>query len=133
MRPTGYRDEAFAHAQPHLLLGVLQEEPHLAFQHIERVADVRVEVPGHGLRRRQLQLADAETRPLGVAVAAFDLIEMAGVLHRLELAFRFHGPIHLWSSLRRIVPPIAPPRYRLQRQGLMTCPRLPPLASIVPP
>src|SRR6266404_1008458 len=36
MRPAGYGDIALAHAKSHFCLGVLQEEPHLAFQHIER-------------------------------------------------------------------------------------------------
>ena len=84
MRPAGDRDEGLARLQPDLLLGILQEEPHLAFQHIEGVGDVGVEVPRHGLRRRELQLADAEAGTFGVAGAALDLVEVAGVLDWLE-------------------------------------------------
>ena len=35
-------------------------------------------------RRRELQLADVEARPFGVAGAALDLVEVAGVLDRFE-------------------------------------------------
>ena len=84
MRPPGDGGEGLAGLQADLFLGVLQEEPHLAFQHVERVGDVGVEMPRHGLRRRELQLADAEAGTLGVAGAALDLVEVAGVLDGLK-------------------------------------------------
>src|SRR5262249_28740362 len=71
-----------------LLLRVAEEEPQPALQDVERVLDVRVGVPRHLLGLRDLELADPEARPLGVARAALDLVEMARVL----------DGVHEWSS-----------------------------------
>src|SRR3954468_13973485 len=51
MRTAGHRDVALPRAEADLLLGFLQEQPHLALQHIEGVADAGVIVPGHRLGR----------------------------------------------------------------------------------
>ena len=67
--------------QAQILLGILQKETHLPLQDIERVADMGVRVPRHRLRRRKLQLRDAEARPLAMPRAPLDLVEVRGVFH----------------------------------------------------
>ena len=84
MRAPGHRSVGLAGFQPDLLLRVLQEQAHLAFQHVEGVGDVGVEVPGYGLAGRELQLADVEARALGMAGATLDLVEVARILDRLK-------------------------------------------------
>src|SRR5437867_2675782 len=58
MRAARSRGEGLPGGKAHLLLGLLQEDVQVALQHVERVGDVVVVVPGHLLRRRQLQLGD---------------------------------------------------------------------------
>ena len=83
VRPARRRREGLSRLQADLLLGVLQEQPHLAFQHVERVADIGMEVPGHGLGRRELQLADPEARAFCVTRPTLDFIQVASIRHRL--------------------------------------------------
>src|SRR5262245_49872051 len=85
VRATGFRGEGLAGREADLFLGVLQEDPQVALQHIERIADFVVVVPRHFLRGRELQLLDAETRPLGKARTMLDFVKVARVLDR------FHG------------------------------------------
>src|SRR5258708_17838276 len=109
MARAGARREGLAGLQTNLLLGFLQEEPHLAFQHIERVGDIRVEVPRHGLRRRELQLADVEALPRHVSGATLDLVEVAGVFDSLKAGADGHE-----KSL-------APPRTTNKDNGSRCC------------
>src|SRR5206468_12559191 len=60
--------------------------PQLNGKIVERVTDVGVVVPGHLLRRRDLQLVDAEAGALGVPHPPLDLVEVACVLQRLHHA-----------------------------------------------
>src|SRR5882672_8742920 len=71
-------------AEPHLLLGFAQEEPEVSREDVERILDMAVAMPGHLVRRRELEFGDAEAGPLGMLRPAFDGIEMAGVLERLH-------------------------------------------------
>src|SRR5882724_12518277 len=79
MWPSRRHGVAFTNTELHLLLRILQEQAEATFQHIKGIADVIVGVPWHGLRRRQLQLADAEAGALQVIGATLDLVEMTGV------------------------------------------------------
>src|SRR6266705_5659461 len=45
-----------AGAEPDFLLGIAQEQPEVSLQHVERVLDIVVVVPGHLLRLRKLDL-----------------------------------------------------------------------------
>src|SRR5207302_2293326 len=74
-----------AGAEPDLLLGIAQEKPEVSLQHVERVLDIVVIVPGHLLGVGNLDLGDAETRPRSVLGPALDLVETVAVFHR------FHG------------------------------------------
>src|SRR2546426_12701446 len=73
-----------AGAEPNLLLGVAQEEPEVSLQHVERVLDIVVIVPGHLLGGGNLDLGDAETRPRGVLGPVLDLVEMTAILDRFH-------------------------------------------------
>src|SRR5262249_999843 len=104
-----------ARFEPHLFLGVPKKQPQASLEHVERVLDVVVIVPGHLLARPDLELRDPEARPLGVPSPALDLVEMTRVLHRVAFDC-FHG-----------APPsagdgtIAAPSPRGDRQWLRTC------------
>src|SRR5262249_56852228 len=94
--------------QAHFFLRIAQEESYAALEHVERVLDVVVIVPGHLLARPDLQLGDPEARALGVPGPPLDLVEMARVLH--SLAFdRFHGAPPSTRSAPRPAGP--PPRH----------------------
>src|SRR6267378_1337917 len=86
--------ECLSWGKAHLLLGLLQEDAQLAFEHVEGVGDLVVVVPGHLLRRRQLQLGDAESRPRRVLGAPLDLVEVARVLDRFHRASLPDGLAH---------------------------------------
>src|SRR6185436_1616270 len=90
VRAAGAHRVRLAGRQAHLFLRVAKEEAQPSFQHVEGVLDIRVRVPGHLLGGGDLKLRDPEARPLGVARAPFDLVEMTRVLDRL----------HEWPSLR---------------------------------
>src|SRR5256885_2122615 len=92
VRAAGLDRVRVAGAEPDLLLGIAQEEPEVSLQHVERVLDIVVIVPGHLLDLRKLDLGDAETRPRGVLGAALDFVEMTAILDR------FHGVLSLRST-----------------------------------
>src|ERR1700752_4168888 len=48
---AGLNRVGVAGAEPNLLLGIAQEEPQVSLQHVERVLDIVVIVPGHLLCR----------------------------------------------------------------------------------
>ena len=73
-----------ARCERDLLVRFLQEDAQPPLEHIERVLDVGVGVPGNLLLRRDLQLVDAEPGPLGVEAPALDFVQMTRVLHRLH-------------------------------------------------
>ena len=77
--------------KPHLLFRFLQKETHLAIKYIERVADMRVMVPGHGLNRRKLQFGDSKPWTLGMARSTLHLVEMASVLQWFQSFRSFHA------------------------------------------
>src|SRR6185436_10761837 len=84
VRPARRHGIGLPRLERHVLLGALQEDPDRALQHVERVLDVAVVMPGHLLGLRKLQLVDAEPRALGMAFPALDLVEMTGVLQRFH-------------------------------------------------
>src|SRR5438128_5693127 len=84
MRAARSRGEGLPGGKAHLLLGLLQENAQVALQHVERVGDVVVVVPRHLLRRRELELGDAESRPRRVLGAPLYFVEMARVLDRFH-------------------------------------------------
>src|SRR5882762_1795706 len=104
--PAGAYGVRFTRPQPHVLLRLAQEDPQLALEHVEGVLDVGVEVPRHLLRGRDLQLVDAEARPLGVPRATFHLVESARVLDALH-----------------VVPPSPAPARRARRAARPDAPR----------
>ena len=63
-----------------------EEEPEAALQHVERVLDVGVGVPGDLLARGELDLGDPEAGALGVAGAPLDLVEVARSLTACMIA-----------------------------------------------
>ena len=67
-------------AEPHLLLRFTQAESEVSREDVERILDMAVVMPGHLLRRCELEFGDAEARPLGMLRPALDGVEMAGVL-----------------------------------------------------
>src|SRR2546422_3775922 len=96
VRAAGLDRVRVAGAEPDLLLGIAQEEPEVSLQHVERVLDIVVIVPGHLLGGGNLDLGDAETRPRGVLGPVLDLVEMTAILDR------FHGVLCLgWIFSRR--------------------------------
>src|SRR2546427_7272422 len=84
MRAPRGRRESLSGRKAHFLLGLLQEDAQLAREHVERIGDVVVVVPGHLLRRRELELGDAESRARGVLGAPLYFVEMACVLDRFH-------------------------------------------------
>src|SRR5438105_8092881 len=84
MRAARGGGERLAGSEAHLLLGFLQEDAQLAREHVERVGDVVVVMPGHLLHRRELQLGDAESRPRRVLGAPLYFVERACVLDRFH-------------------------------------------------
>src|SRR5688572_1299492 len=86
-RAAGASGVRLAGMQTQLLLGIAEAEPELSLQHVEGVLDVRVVVPRHLLRGRDLQLADPEARPLGVTRTPLHLVESARILDA-----RHHDP-----------------------------------------
>src|ERR1051325_702339 len=94
MRPAGRDLVDLRGDKLDLLFRVLQIEAHRAFQHIERVAHVRMRVPWHGLRRRQRELGDAEAGPLAMPRATLDLVEMGGVFQGGGRGGGGHGKLH---------------------------------------
>src|SRR5579863_8436622 len=75
----------FTGSEPHLLLRLAQEQPEPSLQDIERVLDVAVAVPRHGLDWRDLEFGNPESRSLGMSGPPLDGVDMTGVLQR------FHG------------------------------------------
>jgi len=73
-----------AGTEPHLLLRLAQEQPETSLQDIERILDVAVAMPGHGLGWRDLEFGDPETRPLGMSGPPLDRVDMTGVLQRFH-------------------------------------------------
>src|SRR2546430_13501146 len=99
VRAAGPDRVRVAGAEPDLLLRIAQEEPEVSLQHVERVLDIVVIVPGHLLGRGNLDLGDAKTRPRSVLGAALDFVEMGAVL------YRFHRVLCLgWIFSRRAFP-----------------------------
>ena len=84
-------------AKPHLLLRFAQEQPDPSLDDVERILNIAVEMPRHLLRRRDLKLADAETRPLCMTNATLYLIKMARIFDWL------HRFLHLWGCSRRTI------------------------------
>src|SRR4029450_8858993 len=80
VRPPGPDGVGLSRREAHLFLRVAQEDAEPALQHVERVLHAGVVVPRHLLRGRDLQLRDADPRPLGMTRPALDLVEMAGIL-----------------------------------------------------
>lgn len=68
-RPDGI---GVAGTEPHLLLGLPQEQSEASLQDVERILDLAVAVPRHVLVRRDLEFGDAETQPLGMQRPALD-------------------------------------------------------------
>src|SRR5262249_53986590 len=64
-----------------VLLGILHEKLQLTLDHIERVLDVAVRVPRHFLRRTDLQLGNAKSRPRRMVGPAFHFVQSACILH----------------------------------------------------
>src|SRR5439155_9427843 len=85
VRAAGPDRVGIAGREPDLLLGIAQEEPEVSVQHVERVLDIVVIVPGHLLSLRKLNLGNAKAGPRGVLGPALDLVEMGAVF------YRFHG------------------------------------------
>src|SRR5881396_3756270 len=84
MRPSRPNHVRLARSEPYLVLRIAHEDPQLALEHVERVLDVRVEMPRHLLRGRDLQLVDPKPRTLRVPRATLDFIECARVLDALH-------------------------------------------------
>src|SRR6267143_5277931 len=85
VRAAGLDRVSVTGAEPDLLLGIAQEEPEVSLQHVERVLDIVVIVPGHLLGLRKLDLGNPKAGPRRVLGAALDFVEMGAVLNR------FHG------------------------------------------
>jgi hypothetical protein len=64
----------------------------MSVDHVERVLDVGVKMPGHLLGRGNLEFRDAETRSSGMFGPALDFVEITAILHR------FHNVLHLRSD-----------------------------------
>src|SRR2546425_6689526 len=96
VRAAGLDRVRVAGAEPDLLLGIAQEEPEVSLQHVERVLDIVVIVPGHLLGLRKLDLGNAKAGPRDVLGAALDLVEMGAVFHR------FHGVLRWLNTLNQI-------------------------------
>jgi hypothetical protein len=80
-------DAAVAHALHRSHLGraapppaVTQEDPDRALDDVERILNRAVEVPRHALGWPDLELANTESRPLGMQRSSFYLVEMARIL-----------------------------------------------------
>jgi hypothetical protein len=71
------------------LPAVHAERPEVSRKDVERILDMTVVMPGHLLRRRELELGDAEAGPLGMVRPALDGLEMASVLKW------FHRCLHM--------------------------------------
>src|SRR6201995_485244 len=102
MRPARPDDMDLTGLQLHFLLRLLQEQPHLAFRHIERIRHVGVGMPPHLLLRRQLQLRNAKAGAGGGLGAALDVLEVIGVLDRLPL---LHAGLPCWRPYASLVGP----------------------------
>src|SRR6185295_4772653 len=63
---------SFSRRKCHLLLRLAQEQLHASLDHIERILNVGVKVPGNLLRSGDLEFANAETWSFGVTSAALD-------------------------------------------------------------
>src|SRR5262249_27002350 len=100
VRPARWHRKGLARLQRHVLLRLLHEDADRSLQHVERVLHIVVVVPGHLLRLRDLQLADAESRPLRMQRPALDLVELARVLQC------FHSVL-AWSPEYRSAAPAA--------------------------
>src|SRR6266850_6956399 len=84
VRAAGLDRIRVAGAEPDLLLGIAQEQPEVSLQHVERVLDVVVIVPGHLLGLRKLDLGNPKARPRRVLGAALDFVEMTAILDRFH-------------------------------------------------
>src|SRR4030088_2989883 len=91
MRATSCYRVAFAGAELHLLLRILQEETETAFQYIKGIAYVVVGVPRNSLGRRQLKLANSEAGTLQVAGSTLYLVQMTSIFQRFLFLPRVHG------------------------------------------
>src|SRR4029078_640187 len=56
MRPPGLKGVGLAASESNVLFGFPHEHPYRTFEHVERILHVRVVMPWHFLRRRNLQL-----------------------------------------------------------------------------
>src|SRR5262245_30604873 len=75
--------------EPHFLLWVSQKEPDRALKDIERILDFAVVMPRHLLGRPDLDLADAESWPVGMKLSSLHLVVMVRIfdwLHRVLLS-----------------------------------------------
>ena len=81
-RPDGI---GVAGAEPHLLLGLAQEQAEASLQDVERILDIAVAVPRHVLVRRDLDFGDAETGASGTCRACgCHIARHSRFLHRLD-------------------------------------------------
>ncbi len=71
------------------LLGLAQEDPDSPLEHVERVLDIAVVVPGHLLLRGDLELVDAKPGPRSMTGPALHFIQMSRVLDRFHRLLRF--------------------------------------------
>ena len=100
-----------AGAEQHFLLGFAQEESDLSYEDVECILDVAVIMPRHLLRRRDLELADAEAGPFGMISASLDFIEMARVFDRFHFS-------PFWARIRPGPGPSFTPRQPVPAPGL---------------
>src|SRR5262245_34392511 len=106
MRPARSNLVGLARPQLDLFLGVTEEDPEAALQHVERVLDLVMVVPGHLLRGTDLKLRDPESWSLGVAGSPLHFIETARVLDGFVGAHRVRTLATFRSTATR------PPRRR---------------------
>src|SRR6516164_5199144 len=91
--------EGLAWAQSDIFLGLLEINMDHPLEHIERVADIAMRMPGHLLRGTDLQLSDAKAGTRSVIGAAFHLVESACILHGLRHGSFLHDT--RWSRIAR--------------------------------
>src|SRR3989449_6896996 len=80
-RPDG---ERFAGPEANFLLGVAQEDADRSPEHVERVLDIVVVMPGYFLVRRDLNLVDPKAGAFGMRGPSLDFVEMTRVFHRFH-------------------------------------------------
>src|SRR5438552_6615002 len=76
--------ERLAGPEANFLLGFAQEDGDRSPEHVERVLDIVVVVPGHFLVRRDLNLVDPKAGAFGMRGPSLDFVEMTRVFHRFH-------------------------------------------------